>query len=194
MTEPFAGTICAIPDGHFAGMRGASWHPEPACPPRHALALLRLSCWDMDGEPYTGELVVAAEVAEEVLRAFERIFAARFPVARMVPIDAYGGDDDVSMAANNSSGFNFRRIAGTDQLSQHASGLAVDINPVQNPWVRGDRVAPPRGRDYLDRSDVRPGMIVRPGPVVEAFDAIGWHWGGDWDDTKDYHHFSKNPR
>jgi hypothetical protein len=194
MTISFAGNIEMISDELFERMKGASWHPDPACPAPADLALLRMNHWDMDGGVGQGELIVAAEVAGEVLRAFEHIFAARFPIARMLPIDAFGGSDPASMAANNCSGFNFRVIAGTDRLSQHALGHAIDINPVQNPMVTGERISPQAGAGYLDRGHVRPGMIVRPGPVTAAFDAIGWYWGGDWDEIKDYHHFSRHGR
>jgi hypothetical protein len=103
-------------------------------------------------------------------------------------VDDYGGDDDASMAADNSSAFNFRVVAGTNVLSQHARGLAIDINPVENPWRRPDRVLPEAGRAFLDRGDVRPGMIVRPGPVVAVLDEMGWEWGGDWKHAWDDHH------
>lgn len=194
MADSFEAVVEPISDALLVEMTGASWHPHPDCPPPAALVLLRMTHWGFDGRVHRGELVCAADLADEVSEAFARIFAARFPIARMVRIDAYGGDDDASMAANNASGFNFRVIAGTDRLSQHALGRAIDINPVQNPWLRDGVILPPAGREYLDRADVRPGMIVRPGPVTDAFDAIGWDWGGDWSDYKDYHHFSKHGR
>lgn len=177
-----------------AEMTGSSWHPHPACPPPSQLALVRMGHVGFDGRVHRGELVCAADVADEVVEIFARIFASRFPIGRMVRIDAFGGSDDASMSANNTSGFNFRVIAGTERLSQHAFGYAIDINPVQNPWLRGGVILPPDARDYVDRTDVRPGMIVRPGPVTDAFDALGWDWGGDWTDYKDYHHFSKHGR
>jgi hypothetical protein len=194
MTDSFDVAIEPISEALLAEMTGASWHVHPACPPPSALALLRMSHWGFDGRVHRGELVCAASLADEVSEAFARIFAARFPIASMVRIDAFGGDDNASMAANNTSGFNFRVIAGTDRLSQHALGQAIDINPVQNPWLRDGVILPPAARDYLDRTDVRPGMIVRPGPVTDAFDAFGWDWGGDWKDYKDYHHFSRQGR
>jgi hypothetical protein len=173
-----------------AGMTGRSWRADdPRCPGFDALALLRLRHVDFAGEEHDGELVVARAVADAVVEVFVRLFAARFPIHRLQRIDAFGGDDQRSMAANNSSGFNFRTIAGTTLLSHHARGLAIDLNPVQNPYQRGDLVEPPAAAGYLDRADVRPGMIVRPGPVTDAFDAIGWEWGGDWTSRKDYHHF-----
>lgn len=190
----FEWSVEPIADALLAEMTGVSWHPHPMCPAPSALALARMSHWGFDGRVHRGELVVAASVVEEVALVFGRIFAARFPIARMQRIDALGGDDEASMVANNTSAFNFRVIAGTDRLSQHALGLAIDINPVQNPWLRDGRILPEAGRAYLDRGDVRPGMIVRPGPVTDAFDAVGWDWGGDWDDYKDYHHFSRHGR
>ena len=172
-------------------MRGRSWRDAEACPRFEQLRLLRLAYRGFDGGVHLGELVVHADVAGAVAVVFERIFAADFPIASLRRIDAFGGDDDASMAANNSSGFNYRTIDGTTKLSRHALGLAIDINPLQNPWLRGDRVDPVAGRAYLDRAHVRPGMIVRPGPVVEAFEAAGWKWGGD-EASPDYHHFSKS--
>src|SRR5688572_12648278 len=114
-------------------MTGASWHPDPRCPPFSKLVLIELVHIDPAGAERDGELVVAAAVADDVVRVFEQLHRARFPIARMERIDVFGGDDDRSMAANNSSGFNFRTIAGTDTLSLHAAGTAIDINPLWNP-------------------------------------------------------------
>jgi len=187
--------ISSIPAEMAAEMAGVSWHgDDPRCPPIAELALIRLVHLDPAGVEREGELVVAAELADDVAGAFERLHAAGFPIARMERIDHHGGSDDRSMAANNSSGFNFRTIAGSDQLSLHALGRAIDINPLWNPYVVGSAVHPPAGAAYLDRARVRPGMIVRPGPVTDAFDAIGWEWGGDWTrGVKDYHHFAARP-
>lgn len=191
MSESFHSSIEPISPAIFAEMKGASWHEHERCPAPAELALIRMNHWGFDGKVHAGELVVAAQVASEVVDIFERIFAARFPIGQMVRVDVFGGDDPASMDANNCSAFNFRLVAGTSTLSHHALGLAIDINPVQNPWLRDDRVLPPAGRDFRDRGNVRPGMIVRPGPVTDAFDAAGWDWGGDWDGYKDYHHFSR---
>ncbi|MDP8970451.1 MAG: M15 family metallopeptidase, partial [Actinomycetota bacterium] len=147
-----------------------------------------------DGALRDGQLVVARAIADEVLSVFARLFDAGFPLERVALVDDYGADDDASMAANNTSGFNCRTVAGTARWSEHAYGTAIDVNPVQNPYVRGDEVAPPAGAAYLDRSDVRPGMAVRPGPLVDAFAEIGWSWGGDWQASRDYQHFSASGR
>ena len=110
----------------------------------------------------------------------------------MVPIDAYGGDDQASMRANNTSGFNCRYVSGTSRLSQHALGLAVDVNPLVNPYVTGAAVDPPEGAPYADRSRDDPGMIHAGDAVVQAFAAQGWKWGGYWSSGKDYQHFSSS--
>ena len=194
MVESFQVAIEDISTPLAAAMHGVSWHPRPRCPGFAELALLRMNHWTFTDQLAEGQLVVARSVAEELARAFAALFTARFPIAQMRPICDFAGDDLASMNANNCSAFNFRTIAGSERLSQHALGVAVDINPVQNPWVRGTEVLPPAGADYLDREVVRPGQITRPGAVVQAFIDIGWSWGGDWPDTKDYHHFQKYPR
>ena len=171
-------------------MRGKSWSTDPRCPPFDSLALIEVPHWDFDGAVRYGEIVVAAEVAESVASAFAAIFDAQFPIERIERIDHFDANDDLSMAANNSSGFCFREIAIGGGLSKHALGLAVDINPVQNPYVVAGQVFPAKAREYLDRDNLRPGMIVRPSPVVEAFEAIGWEWGGDWTTKSDFHHFA----
>jgi hypothetical protein len=107
----------------------------------------------------------------------------------MERVEAYGGDDDASMAADNTSAFNCREITGGGAFSNHSWGTAIDVNPLENPYVKGDVVLPDAGAAYLDRSDVRPGMIVDGDVVVTAFAAIGFEWGGDWNRLKDYQHF-----
>ncbi len=175
-------------------MTGCSWHDAPECPRFAELRLLHLHHHTFTGQVQTGELVVAAAVAQEVVHVFERIFAAGFAIASMQRVDLFSGSDAASMAANNSSAFNFRKVQGTDVLSDHALGLAIDLNPIQNPWLRADLCDPGAGRAYLDRSQVRRGMIVHGDAVVEAFSACGWDWGGHWQDLRDYQHFSKKPR
>jgi hypothetical protein len=187
----FDGDVEALPSAWQARMTGVSWRPDPRCPRFEDLSLLTMSHWDFGGAARTGQLVVAAALAPEVLAIFAGLFALGFPIARMEPVDAFGGDDDASMAADNTSAFNFRNIAGTALLSRHALGAAIDINPRENPMIVGDRICPPSGAAFTDRGALRPGMIVRPGPVVALFEARGWEWGGDWSAPKDYHHFAK---
>jgi hypothetical protein len=187
----FAGAVAVIDSRLRARMTGVSWHADPRCPPFDALAHLTVSHWDFTGAVRPGQLIVAQELAVEILEIFAGLFALGFPIERMDPIDVFAGSDDASMAANNTSAFNFRNVAGTDVLSRHALGAAIDINPRLNPMIIGADVFPPAGAAYTDRSCPQPGMITRPGPVVDLFDARGWEWGGDWSPMKDYHHFTK---
>ena len=148
-----------------------------------------------DGDVATGELIVAAEVAEQIGDVFRQLFEAEYPIQRMQLVDNYGGDDLASMQANNTSAFNCREVAGKPGVwSNHALGLALDLNPLMNPYVSGSFVDPPEGADYVDRSDVRLGMVVAGDPAVQAFLAMGWRWGGNWTGLKDYQHFSHNGR
>jgi len=169
---------------------GVSFHQNSHFDYCH-LAYLTITHVDFYGYSRHGHIIVAASIADEVLDIFQEIYEYRFPIAGMRLIDYYYALDDYSMAANNSVGFNFRYIAGTTTLSRHAWGMAIDINPIQNPFIRGDVILPVAGRYYLDRSDIRPGMII-PGDVVyRAFTSRGWIWGGHWRVPIDYHHFER---
>lgn len=173
-----------------AARLGPTW--QPGCPVAPAdLRLVTVTYATDDATARTGELVVAAGGAEDIVAVFAEIYAARFPITVMETIEMYGGDDDASMAADNTSAFNCRPVTGGDGWSRHAYGLAVDINPLRNPYVQGSTVLPPAGAAYLDRSDVRPGMIVAGGVVVRAFAERGFEWGGDFSSLKDYQHFDR---
>ncbi len=194
MGQVFDAAITEIPDRVREEMRGNSHHEDPQCPSFDALRLVSVRHHGFSGDMRVGELVVHRDVAGEVVQIFSELFHVGFAIERMQRIDWFGGSDARSMQANNSSAFNFRRIHGTSVLSHHALGLAIDLNPVQNPWVRGDRVDPEAGRAYLARDPSVKGMIVESGPVVQTFLSYGWHWGGHFDGMLDYHHFSKLPR
>ena len=159
-----------------------------------ALSLLTVAHWGFDSEVRVGRLVVATDVSRDVEAALRLVYEARFPVERMVLVDAYDASDDRSMADNNTSAFNCRPVTGGAGWSEHSYGTAIDVNPVQNPYVRGRTVLPPAGAAYLDRADVRPGMAVDPGSLVGAFRAIGWGWGGGWQSLEDFQHFSASGR
>jgi D-alanyl-D-alanine carboxypeptidase len=185
----FHATIAPAP----AGRMTSSW--RPGCPVTlRDLRLLTLTHWGFDGEVRRGELVVHEDQARAVKEVFRALFGARFPIKRMRLVDVYGGDDDRSMAANNTSGFNCRTVEGSSSWSEHAYGRAIDINPIQNPAVEGRRVSPPAGAHYLDRSGRSKGLIRADDAVVRAFAAIGWGWGGYWTSFKDYQHFSATGR
>jgi hypothetical protein len=172
-----------------------SW--RAGCPVAPAqLRRVRLRYWGFDARAHTGALVVNATAVADVVHAFARLYAARFPIRRLRPIDAYGGNDERSMAADNTSAFNCRYAvaSGPRRWSTHAYGLAIDVNPVENPYILGGKVHPRAGRGYLDRARVRPGMAVRGGVLVKAFAAVGWSWGGRWTSSPDYQHFSATGR
>jgi hypothetical protein len=162
------------------------------CPVAPAgLRTVQVSYWDFRGRAHTGRIVVARRHAAAIAGVFRRLWEARFPLRSIEPVSAFRGSDDASMAADNTSGFNCRRVSGTPRWSMHAFGEAIDVNPVENPYVRGSHVSPAAGRAYLDRSRYRPGMAVAGGVLVRAFAAAGWKWGGPWGD---HQHFSTNGR
>lgn len=172
---------------------------RPGCPvPLRDLRLLHMRYFGFDAEAHTGEMVVHKDVGRQVTRVFHRLYDARWPIRRMRLLDDYRGDDDLSMAANNTSGYNCRRVVGSAAWSAHAYGTAIDINPVQNPYVTGGPISPPRGVRFatVDRSALARaarGVITTDDVVVRAFADIGWEWGGQWVTSKDYQHFSAVP-
>ena len=171
----------------------SSW--REGCPLEvESLRAVDLSHFGYDGEVHTGRLVVANEVAADIVEIFGRLFKARFPIERMEPVDVYDGDDDLSMAANNTSAFNCRPVTGGSSWSEHSYGSAIDVNPLVNPYVIGATVLPPEGNAYADRNLDAPGMIHDGDVVVETFAAHGWIWGGTWSSPKDYQHFSTSGR
>jgi hypothetical protein len=174
-----------------AGQLPHSW--RPGCPVRPAqLRRIRFGYWGFDGRVHRGALVVNVRVTAEVVTVFRRLYRARFPLRRVRPVDAYGGNDERSLAADNTAGFNCRYAVapGPKRWSVHAYGEAIDVNPIENPYLEGGRVHPRAGRPFLDRSRVRPGMATAAGALVRAFASVGWHWGGRWSGSPDYQHFS----
>jgi hypothetical protein len=171
-------------------MTGKSWHR--GCPvPIRDLRLMRVSYHNFDGERRMGKLVAHEDAMATLTHALRVMYRNSFKIRRMRLIDVYNGSDDRSMSADNTSAFNCRYVAGTTRWSEHAYGRAIDINPIENPYVGSDgSVSPPEGEPYTDRSRHRKGMIHGGGAVVEAFTDRGWGWGGFWDSPKDYQHFS----
>ncbi len=186
----FSATVRVVDEETRASMIGVSW--KPGCPvPIDDLRIIEMNHWGFDGEVHEGgQLMVHRLVAQDVVTAFGELFAAQYPIRRIELIEAYGGSDDASMEADNTSAFNCRPITGTtDRFSIHSYGQAIDINPVENPYVRGTTVLPPAGAAYLDREDVRPGMITKNDVVEKAFRDGKFFWGGDYNSLKDYQHF-----
>jgi len=187
---PYVSSVSALTTREL----GTSW--RSGCPVGAAdLRRVRVTYWGYDGAVHTGDLVVHRVEAVDVAAAFGRMYADRFQIRRIHPVTVYGSSDDRSMEANNTSAFNCRRVAGSTSWSEHAYGRAIDINPVQNPYVtRSGAIVPESGRPWADRSLRVPGMIHAGGPVTRAFGAIGWVWGGTWTYSKDYQHLSSTGR
>ena len=163
--------------------------------PRSELRYLTVLHVDIEGNIRAGELICHRTIAGELLEIFRTLYDAGYPIERMVLIDRYDADDERSMAANNSSAFNFRFISGTTKPSSHSRGLAVDINPLYNPYVvtrnGRTRVEPEAGRPYVDRTAAFPYKIERGDRCCQEFLRHGFVWGGDWRSCKDYQHFEK---
>jgi hypothetical protein len=190
--EPvFRGSIATIDAAQRERMIGSSWHR--GCPvPIGNLRLLTLDYWGFGGHIRRGHLIVHEDQALRVKRVFRKLFYRGFRIRRMVLIDVYDGSDRRSMAANNTSAFNCRFVAGTTSWSQHAYGRAIDINPIQNPYVSGSHVSPTAGAPYADRTRHAMGMVHGGDRVVRAFADGDWKWGGYWSPYQDYMHFSRN--
>lgn len=154
-------------------------------------SVLEVCYRSFDGRIHQGQIVVDHRLVPDVREVFRVALRTHFPIASVIPIShaRFQWHDQRSMAANNTSGFNYRNVTGGKRLSKHALGFAVDINPVQNPYVRGDRVLP-KGAAY-DPSSA--GALSPESPVVRTFLRLGWTWGGQWNTLKDYQHFQKVP-
>lgn len=157
------------------------------------LSYVRVIYWGFDDKQHEGELIVHESVAQEVAEIFKELYEKKFPIEKIRLIDEYAADDSKSMEDNNTSGFCCREVAGKPgKLSKHSYGLAIDINPVQNPYIYKDEIAPTSGRLYTDRADIKKGMIQEKDACYTAFTSRGWQWGGAWKYEKDYQHFQKN--
>jgi hypothetical protein len=165
----------------------------PGCPVKaRQLAWVRLTFWGFDGARHTGELLVNSTAAQPLVRVFRQLYAARFPIEEMRITPKSEQNAAPTGDGNDTGSFNCRPVRGASTYSQHAYGLAVDVNPFQNPYLKGDLVLPELASAYRDRGWRRPGMILPGGVVVRAFAAIGWGWGGSWHSLKDLQHFSAN--
>ncbi len=169
----------------------STWNPD--CPVTlDQLRYLRLSFWGFDGLHHQGEMIVHADSAEDIVSVFGKLHEARFPIEEMRVVT----DEDVSAKptgdGNNTSAFVCRNVTNGSSFSQHAYGLAIDVNPFHNPYQRGALVLPELATTYLDRDDLRLGMVTEGDVVHRAFADIGWGWGGKWRSLKDYQHFSAN--
>ncbi len=185
-----------VPEAVFERMKGNSYK-EDCTVALSSLCYVRVLHYGFDGEVHIGELVVNQSIAQEIRDIFLELFDAKYPIEKIVLIDTYKGDDRASMADNNTTAFNFRTVEGTKTLSKHALGLAVDINPLYNPYIPEREgvpsVLPESAAPYTDRSAECEYYIRQGDPCYEAFVNRGFAWGGDWAKGKDYQHFSKTP-
>ncbi|UDY22994.1 M15 family metallopeptidase [Nocardioides sp. Kera G14] len=171
----------------------STWSAE--CPvPATRLAWVRLTFWGFDDKRHTGELLVAKGQAKHIVTAFHGLWDLHFPLEQMHITTVAERDAPPTGDGNNTSAFNCRPARGTTVWSEHAYGLAVDVNPFQNPYTKGDVVLPELARSYVDRNNPRPGMIMANSPAVRAFSEVGWNWGGYWTSLKDLQHFSLRNR
>jgi hypothetical protein len=196
---PASSKIEPIPDQIWKMMRGKSWNDEiKACAGREDLVLLTLPYWDFTDQAKIGHLIVHKSVGSEVRDVFVQMFRDKsYNFERMELIDVYGGNDRASMGANNTSAYNCRVVSGTTRLSSHGRGLAIDINPIQNPYVTLKITSPPAGKpwdtpDERRKAKSQKGLILKDSAITKAFKAKGWYWGGEWKNSKDYQHFSKD--
>ena len=152
------------------------------------LRYLKLLHIGYDGCPHQGELIVHQSIAKEVLEIFQSLYNLGYPIEKMRLMSCYDGDDEQSMADNNSSAFNFRYVTGDEgkKYSSHANGLAIDLNPRVNPYIKGDVILPKNGIAYVNRDQHALGMIKKDDAVYQLFEKYGWIWGGDWGSLKVY--------
>lgn len=188
--DEFASTVAEVSPQVLAR---SSWHP--GCPvAAEDLRYVTVSFWGFDGRAHTGELLVHHRAAAPVVAVFRQLFDARYPIEQLVIATAADLVAEPTGDGNNSGAFACRDVRGSTHWSQHAYGLAVDINPFQNPYRKGDLVIPELATSYLERDRDRPGMLHRDSTAVHAFADQGWGWGGGWRSAKDYMHFSENGR
>lgn len=185
-----------LPEGEiFERINGCSYQENQEIS-LEELRYVRVLYYGFDGETHVGELIVNQAVEEDVLEIFQALYEAQYPIERMELIDDYGGDDEASMTANNTSAFNYRTISGTSRLSNHSYGKAIDLNPFYNPYVYTSKdgtwhCEPAAAAEYGDRSGDFPYKIDHEDLAWKLFTAHGFTWGGDWNTRKDYQHFEK---
>lgn len=186
-SDAWTATITEVP-AHVAAR--STWAPN--CPVKlQDLSYITMPYWGFDRRVHQGEMIIHRTVAEDVVAAFKKIFAAKFPIEEMRVISLFDRDSPATGDQNITSGFTCRTIVGTSTLwSEHSKGYAIDINPFHNPYIRGNALFPELAEAYLDRSNWRLGMIGEPGVVYGAFTDIGWGWGGNWATHEDWMHFS----
>ena len=183
-----------ITDALFIRIKGKSYK-DNCTTSLSDLRYLQVLHYNKEGEVLKGELICHQSISEDLLTIFRELYKAKYPIERMVLVDEYDADDEASMQANNSSAFNFRYVSGTKSLSRHSRGMAIDINPLYNPYVRQHNgrtvVEPTNAEAYVDRTKDFPYKIVKGDLCYRLFKKYGFTWGGEWKNSKDYQHFEK---
>ena len=182
--------IDTLSDAVFQRMKGKSY-PEGCRIKRSDLRYLTIAHYNREGRVCQGEMVCNKKIAQDLIDIFRQLYEAHYPIERMQLIDDYDADDERSMRANNTTCFCYRAISGSQRLSKHAQGLAVDINPLYNPYQKGSKVQPSNALRYCNRQATFPYKIVRGDLLHRLFIAHGFSWGGSWRSLKDYQHFEK---
>jgi D-alanyl-D-alanine carboxypeptidase len=187
---PFSASVGGLGVWRRAAMiKAGAWSPR--CPVSlDDLRLVTLTYWGFDERAHTGRLVCNRDAVTAIVGALRRLYDERYPIRRMVPVEAYGASDERSMEADNTSAFNGRFVEGSTVWSQHAYGRAIDVDPRENPEIKNGKVYPKNAGLYVDRTRGLPDMITSGDHVVRDFAAEGWGWGGFWHSLKDYQHFS----
>ena len=186
--------VSMIPDSIWTKMQGKTYVPNPDIQ-RHDLRYLRVLHWDYDGQSHQGELICNKIIADKLLAIFQELYRQHYPIQRMRLPDEYDADDERQMRDNNTSCFCYRTIAGSTKLSYHARGLAVDINPLYNPYIRYRKdgtaiIQPANAKAYTNRQKQYPYKITKGDLCHQLFLKYGFTWGGAWaSSTKDYQHF-----
>lgn len=184
--------IWPIPETVITKMQGVTWHQRYRCPSLKTLSYVKLSYWGFDHKTHQGVLIVAKRIAPQVVTIFKQLYHHKFPIYSMKPLYEFNGNDKLSMESNNTSAFNCRLLTGKKKsLSLHSYGLAIDINPLVNPYIRGDTVLPSNHIQTKKTAKPAEGKILYGDYVYSTFTKYGWSWGGDWCGMKDYQHFEK---
>lgn len=193
-TENFYGIEFTEDSEIFARIKGKSYKDDCTIPVSD-LRYLHVLHVGFDGQTHEGEIICNKSIAEDLLEIFEALYEAEYPIEKIKLVDEYNAEDEASMADNNSSCFNFRFISHTTKVSNHGAGLAIDINPLYNPYVKtvdgALSIEPANGAPYVDRSADFPYKIDENDLAYQLFTAHGFTWGGAWSSSKDYQHFEK---
>ncbi len=156
------------------------------------LTHIQVPYWGFDNKAHTGILVVNHNIADETQAIFKKIYAQKFPIEKIKPLENYGNNEEKAMEDNDTFAYHCKKMASNpNRFSMHAYGLAIDINPLLNPYLSKNKLLPLNGEKYLVREQLIPGMISPKTSIYKIFTENNWTWGGDWRTIKDYHHFEK---